>query len=56
MTAGYPDPAANYVVAILLPAMGTVLVGARFALRLARKMDLMADDWFCLPALVRPII
>ncbi|KAI9687075.1 MAG: hypothetical protein M1822_002485 [Bathelium mastoideum] len=53
MTVGYPNPAANYVVAIMLPVIGTVLVGVRFALRLARKMSLKADDWFCLPALVR---
>ena len=55
MTAGYPNPAANYAVAIILPVIGTVLVGARFALRLARNMDLQADDWFCLPALVRSV-
>ena len=52
MTAGYPNPAANYVVAIMLPVIGTVLVTARFALRFARKLGLEADDWFCLPALV----
>ena len=52
MAAGYPNAAANYVVAILLPSIGTVLVVLRFALRWARKMGLEADDWLCLPALV----
>ncbi|KAF2235040.1 hypothetical protein EV356DRAFT_134050 [Viridothelium virens] len=52
MVAGYPDPAANYVVAILFPVIGTVLVGVRFVLRMARKMPLELDDWFCLPALL----
>ena len=40
---------------ILFPILGAIAVALRFKIRHARKTDLGADDWLCLPALVGDI-
>ena len=48
----YANPTANLAIAIVLPILGTFAVITRFSLQIAKKVELRADDWLCLIALV----
>lgn len=51
----YVNPGSVMACGILFPILGAIAVFLRFKTRHARKIDLGADDWLCLPALVRDI-
>ena len=48
----YVNPRSVIACGVLFPILGAIAVALRFKMRHARKTDLGADDWLCLPALV----
>lgn len=52
----YVNPQSVMAVGILLPVLGTIAVGLRFAYRRRHRTGLGIDDWLCIPALVCSIL
>ena len=48
----YVNPGSVTACGVVFPILGAVAVALRFRMRHTRKIDLGADDWLCLPALV----
>ena len=48
----YVNPRSVTACGILFPILGAIAVALRFSVRHRRKIDMGADDWLCLPALV----
>ena len=48
----YVNPTGVITCGVLFPILGAIAVALRFMSRRTRKIDLRADDWICLPALV----
>ena len=51
----YATPGGTYIVSILLPILGFIMVGLRIYTRRIQRARLGIDDWLMIPALVGEI-
>lgn len=53
LTSGfYVNPHSFIAIGVIFPVLGILAVAGRFAARYRYRLDVKADDWTCIPALV----